>query len=178
MSTTGSRRRRGFPRALLALAGLGLVVVAVWRAARPAPPLPGATPPALASAPPTPPAFASTNAETEAANASPPPPPAAPLPNGDAAEEAIHELAITYDAASIPALARYLDHPDPEIRAAAREGFIALGERAAIPVLRAAAERASAEEATLLREAADFLALPTWSERRAALKAGASSSAP
>ena len=101
------------------------------------------------------------------------PAPAAPdisLPTGDIARDAITELSITYDAAAVPALARYLKHPDPDIRAAARDGLINLGERAAIPFLEAAAKTALADEAVLLREAAEFLALPTWTEQREARK--------
>lgn len=94
-------------------------------------------------------------------------PAAPPLLDGEAAQEAITDLAVTYDAASVPALARYLAHSDAEVRSAAREGLVQLGERAAIPFLEAAAKSASdAEEARALREAAEFLALPTWSEHR------------
>lgn len=85
--------------------------------------------------------------------------------------DAIQELAITYDAASIPALAKFLSHADPEIRAAARDGLITLGERAAIPALQSAARTATPEEARALLEAAEFLALPTLTEHRAAQKA-------
>lgn len=92
------------------------------------------------------------------------------LPAGEAALQAIDELTVTYDAASVPDLARYLKHSDPEIRSAARDGLINLGERAAIPFLQEAAKTAPAEEATALREAADFLALPTWAEHREARK--------
>ena len=94
----------------------------------------------------------------------------APLLSGEAAIEAISDLSATYDAASVPALARYLKHKDPEIRAAARDGLINLGERAAIPFLAEAAKTAPAEEAQSLREAAEFLALPTWTEHREAQK--------
>ncbi len=95
---------------------------------------------------------------------------AAPLLSGEAALEAISDLAATYDAASVPALARYLKHQNPDIRSAARDGLINLGERAAIPFLQEAAKTAAAEEANALREAAEFLALPTWTERREAEK--------
>ena len=84
--------------------------------------------------------------------------------------DAIQDLVVTYEAASVPALARFLSSQDPEIRNAARDGLIQLGERAAIPFLQEAARRAAPEEAQALREAAEFLALPTWTERRAALK--------
>lgn len=100
-----------------------------------------------------------------------PPPPGEASTGREQTLEAIQELAVTYDAASVPALARFLSNADAEIRAAARDGLIQLGERAAIPYLEEAARHATAEEANALREAAEFLALPTWTERRAALKA-------
>ena len=134
----------------------------------PAPPAPAASvPPAVATsggapAAPAPEASALATSEPNAA--------AAPLLSGEAALEAISDLSATYDAVSVPALARYLKHKDPEIRAAARDGLINLGERAAIPFLAEAAKTAPAEEAQSLREAAEFLALPTWTEHREAQK--------
>ncbi len=98
-------------------------------------------------------------------------PPAETASGREQTLEAIQELVVTYDAASVPALARFLSSQDAEIRNAAREGLIQLGERAAIPYLEEAARRAAPEEAQALREAAEFLALPTWTERREALKA-------
>lgn len=133
---------------------------------RPTAPAPATMPGNAAGAPPPPPS----------SSAAEPPLPAATentLPTGDAARNAIEELYVTYDAASVPALARYLKHPDPEIRSAARDGLINLGERAAIPFLEAAAKTAPAEEAKSLREAAEFLALPTWTEQREAQKKAA-----
>ncbi len=105
-------------------------------------------------------------------------PPAAALLSGEAAIQTIDELTVTYDAASVPALARYLRHADADIRAAARDGLINLGERAAIPFLEDAAKTASADEAKALREAAEFLALPTWTEHRAARKKAKAAGAP
>ena len=78
----------------------------------------------------------------------------------------IEELAITYDVASIPALAAFLAHSDPRVREAAREGLITLGEDEAVPYLKAAAQKAPAEEAPLLKEAAEFLALPSITDFR------------
>lgn len=97
-----------------------------------------------------------------------------PLPVGEAAEEAINDLVVTYDAAAVPALARFLRHSDPEIRAAAREGLVQLGERDAVPHLQEAARGAPPAEAKALLEAAEFLALPTRAEFRAQQKARAS----
>lgn len=71
----------------------------------------------------------------------------------------IETLASTYDVASIPALAGYLDHADPMVRDAARLGLIQLSRPEAAPVLRAAAKRVKdANEAAALIEAAEFLA--------------------
>lgn len=101
-----------------------------------------------------------------------------PLLSGAPAIDAINELAATYDAASVPALARYLKHGDSQIRSAARDGLINLGERAAIPFLEAAAKTAGNEEAKELHDAAEFLALPTWTERRAARRQAKEAAAP
>ena len=145
-----------------------------WLMRETAPPTPQA-PPALASARsasspqivPAPGAPVSDRAPASATDTSAAEP---PLLTGEAAIEAISELSATYDAASVPALARYLKHKDPEIRAAARDGLINLGERAAIPFLAEAAKTAPVGEAQSLREAAEFLALPTWTEHREAQK--------
>jgi len=91
--------------------------------------------------------------------------PTAPaLLQGDAARNLINDAWAEYDPAQVPVLSRYLAHPDPEIRAAAREGLVQLGEPAGIPVLEAAARNATdPEESHALRKAAEFLALPAWS---------------
>ena len=78
----------------------------------------------------------------------------------------IEDLAITYDVAAIPALAAYLAHADPRVREAAREGLIILGEDEAVPYLKAAAQKAPPEEGPLLKEAAEFLALPSITDFR------------
>jgi len=94
----------------------------------------------------------------------------AAAPDAEAALEPtlqkIEELAITYDVAAIPALAAFLAHADPRVREAAREGLITLGEDEAVPYLKAAAQKAPAEEAPLLKEAAEFLALPSITDFR------------
>ncbi len=76
----------------------------------------------------------------------------------------IQGLASTYDAASVPALASFLDHSDPLVREAARMALIQLSQPEAVPVLRAAASRAKdVTEAAALTEAAEFLELATSS---------------
>ena len=59
----------------------------------------------------------------------------------------------------------FLLDPDPEVRAAARDGMVQLGESDAIPLLRdAAAKLKDPAEIASLQEAADLLALPAWSD--------------
>lgn len=72
--------------------------------------------------------------------------------------DTIQSLASTYDARRIPEIAAFLDHADPLVREAALQGLLQLSSPEAAPVLRAAAAKAkNPEEATALREAADFL---------------------
>lgn len=78
--------------------------------------------------------------------------------------EFIHEAAISYSAEELPKIQPFLQHPDPEVRAAALQGMITLGDAAAAPLLRNAAQFAiSAEEAAALRQAADYVELPSGS---------------
>lgn len=71
------------------------------------------------------------------------------------------ELATDQSPSAIPKIAAYFEDPTPEIRSAARESMIQLGERAAIPyLLKAAESAATTEEAREFREAADFIELP------------------
>jgi hypothetical protein len=159
------------PLALLVGAGLGILF---WRGFGGAPAAPAApsavTAPTRSPATPGSPVVGRTDAPSAEASSAAPATPPSPLLNGDAAQEAISDLAATYDAASVPSLARYLKHADPMIRSAAKDGLINLGERAAIPFLQEAAKNAPADEAVSLREAAEFLALPTWTEQREARK--------
>jgi HEAT repeat protein len=74
----------------------------------------------------------------------------------------IHTASITYDPAEIQTLAPFLQDPDPEIRKAAAEGLIVLGDAAAAPVLRDAARLQSDPRETIsLLEAAEYLELPS-----------------
>lgn len=76
----------------------------------------------------------------------------------------IEDAATSYSAEDLPKIKPYLTHPDPEIRKAARQGVVTLGDAAGGPLLREAAMFAtSAEEATALREAADYVELPSGS---------------
>ncbi|MCW1914283.1 hypothetical protein OJ996_11900 [Luteolibacter sp. GHJ8] len=73
----------------------------------------------------------------------------------------IEQASVTYDAKALPQIEPYLLHPDAEVRAAAMNGMIVLGDSAAAPLLRKAAESASTpKESVALSEAADYMELP------------------
>lgn len=77
----------------------------------------------------------------------------------------IQEAVVTYSPAGVAAIRPFLKDPDPAIRQAARDGLVQLGEADAVPILREAALQAQDPgEVASLREAADLLALPAWSE--------------
>lgn len=76
--------------------------------------------------------------------------------------EKIHEASITYDPSQLPAIRGYLLHPEAEIREAAVNGMIVLGDASAGPMLREAAKLApTAKEAVVMEEAADYVELPS-----------------
>lgn len=76
--------------------------------------------------------------------------------------EEIQDASVSYDAAELPKIEPYLLHADPEIRQAAMNGMIVLGDKAAGPLLRKAAELApTPQEAVALIEAADYVELPS-----------------
>lgn len=73
----------------------------------------------------------------------------------------IEQASVTYDAKALPQIEPYLLHPDAEVRAAAMNGMIVLGDSAAAPLLRKAAESAATpKESVALSEAADYMELP------------------
>lgn len=81
----------------------------------------------------------------------------------------IHQASIQYEPSQIPAIAAHLLHPDPEVRKAAIDGLIVLGEREAAAPLRDAAKQVEdPREATLFLDAADYLELPSYRLRRKA----------
>jgi hypothetical protein len=93
----------------------------------------------------------------------------------EAARGAIDAAVVTYSPEGVKAIRPYLLDADPEVRAAARDGMVQLGEGDAIPLLRDAASKLEdAQEIASLQEAADLLALPAWadSEEAAAVIAG------
>ena len=92
-------------------------------------------------------------------------PAALPLnaPN-DAILQEIEQASISYNAADLPRIRPFLSHPDPDIRAAAVNGMIILGEAAAAPMLREASRMAlTPQETVQMLEAAAYLELPSGS---------------
>lgn len=114
----------------------------------PKPSRPLATPPAIAPTP--------------SSGANPPTGPRRP------AEEVKHEillLSVQYTAANVPKLGAFLTDPDSEIRTAALEGLVNLGESSASPVIRQAAMKLQdPEEIQAFEKAAAFLDLPSDNE--------------
>lgn len=74
----------------------------------------------------------------------------------------IHEASVTYDPRQLPKIAAFLHHPDAQIRQGAIDGMIVLGDSAAAPLLREAAQSASSpQEAVALENAAAYIELPS-----------------
>lgn len=81
------------------------------------------------------------------------------------ARDEIEAAVITYQPAAVKVIRTWLLDADPEIRRAARDGLVQLGESDAIPFLRHAASRLEdPAEVASLHEAADLLSLPAWSD--------------
>jgi hypothetical protein len=76
--------------------------------------------------------------------------------------EKIQEASTTYDAAQLPIIKPHLLNADPEIRKAAINGMVVLGDAAASPMLREAAKQMNtAEDMKVMLEAAEYLELPS-----------------
>ncbi len=83
----------------------------------------------------------------------------------DDAQAAIDAAVVTYEPSGVKAILPFLLDPDPQIRQAARDGMVQLGESDAIPLLRDAASKLDdPQEVASLQDAADLLSLPAWSE--------------
>jgi len=126
---------------------------------------PAAHEPATASPPVAPDSPPPASAEPPAESTAPEPgQEAAPLLADEARTRLLAEMEAaytTYDPAALPRLTPRLRHPDPEIRAFARESIVQLGHAEGASALRAAARAArDPREATALLEAAEFLELP------------------
>ncbi len=80
----------------------------------------------------------------------------------DAAIEKIQDAATTYDPAQLAVIRPYLTSADPELRAAAVDAMIVLGDATAGAMLRqAAATIGPGNEATAMMKAADYVELPS-----------------
>lgn len=89
------------------------------------------------------------------------------VPATERREQVLQEIqsaVITYAPEGVKPIAGHLLDSDPEIRDAARQGLVQLGESTAIPVLREAARQLDESEAKSCLEAAAFLELPSWSD--------------
>lgn len=85
----------------------------------------------------------------------------APPPSQEKILEEIEAASITYDPVYLPKIRPFLTHPDPEVREAALNGIVNLGDEAGAPLLREAARQLNnAQEASKLMEMADYLELP------------------
>ena len=83
----------------------------------------------------------------------------------ESSAQTIQTAIVTYAPEGVNPIAAFLLDSDPEIRESAREGLKQLGEAAAIPLLRIAAQQLSnMDEAKACEEAAAFLELPSWSQ--------------
>jgi len=93
--------------------------------------------------------------------ATPNPPPAELEKARDLAIEKMQEAATSYDPAELPVIRPYLESPDPELREAAVDAMMVLGDASAGPMLREAAKKLdSIEESYKMVKAAEFLELP------------------
>lgn len=96
-----------------------------------------------------------------------------------AALETMHEAMVSYDPAKLPGIVAYLNHPDEELREAALDNILQMGEAAAAPLLRKASEKArSPKEALAMLDAADFLELPPANLRAESAAAGGAAGKP
>lgn len=89
--------------------------------------------------------------------------------------EWIDDAAVSYDAKELPKIQPFLLHSEPEVRKAALDGMVNLGDAAAAPMLRAAAKLAlTPEEAVAMNDAAAYVELPSGSMRGMKKKKSAS----
>ena len=81
------------------------------------------------------------------------------------ARAVIESAALRYEPSAVKDIRPWLLDTDPQIRQAARDGLVMLGETDAIPFLRDAASRLEdPAEIASFHEAADLLSLPAWSD--------------
>lgn len=88
-------------------------------------------------------------------------------------EKEIENAVVTYSPAGLPTFEKLLASGEPDIREAARDGLVRLGEKGGARLLRAATARLTEpEEIKRFQDTADYLELPSASE--GPLKPGAS----
>lgn len=134
--------------------------------ANPSVPLEIAPPPAIASEP-APSAPVRASAHTPTPTVSLPTTVIAPATDSSKAADLniMHEAMISYDPANLPVIARYLEHRDKELRTAALNNMLQMGDKAAATLLRKAAETAATpQEAVAMLDAAAYLELPSGLE--------------
>ena len=161
---------------VIAAAGILIVVIFAFRAGGPERVQPQTTAPAqrVESANPSLPtsqaAAGSGPVATPAVGVGAAPAPAQAVPQ---ILEAIHEASISYDAKELSKIQPHLIHPDAEVRAAALEGVLVLGDAAGAPLLRQAASTLKdPREAVKYLDAAEYLELPSGSLLAGKKKAG------
>ena len=80
----------------------------------------------------------------------------------EAAIEKMDEASTSYDPAELPIIQPYLESSDPELREAAIDAMINLGDASAGPMLREAAQKLDSDiEAKKMMDAADYVELPS-----------------
>jgi hypothetical protein len=76
--------------------------------------------------------------------------------------EQIHDASVTYDPKELPKIQPFLTHENPEVRKAAVDGMVILGDASAGAMIREAAKSApTPQEAVEMLEAADYVELPS-----------------
>ncbi|MBB5036719.1 HEAT repeat domain-containing protein [Prosthecobacter dejongeii] len=144
---------------LAAVLAVGVLMMVAFQAGG-SPEKPGITGPAK------PPANALPAADQAANKPEPVTAPVSKLVPDDAPREvlleAINDVATTYDPVELPKIKPYLLHPDAEVRKAALDGMVVLGDAAASPLLRDAARQVTSnKEAIEMMQAAEYLELPS-----------------
>jgi hypothetical protein len=113
----------------------------------------------------SPPSSPSSPIRTEISKQSPAPIVQTEVRKAESHQEALeqmHEASITYDKAQLKVIQPYLTHPDAELRSAAINAMVVLGDASAGPLLREASKNASSpREAVAMEEAADYVELPS-----------------
>lgn len=146
------------PRLLTAALGIALVLLACLLASR-------RTPPSITGADSSPPASPEPRVRGGATSSSvaavhPGEPSAASLPPG--LESEIEAAVVTYSPKALPTFERLLSSGEPDVREAARDGLVRLGEKGGADLLRRATGRLTdPDEIRRFQETAELLELPS-----------------